>query len=103
MANQYTGSLEHKAQEKFGYGAIELLEDFADRGLSYEEAEEQIGIAHCTIRKWAKRYGIELKASEEKKAELEKRKTLLFRSKQINQYNLLSRAWISCFNVRKVA
>ncbi len=107
MANQYTGSLEHKAQERFGCSAFQLLTQFAEQGLSYEEAEDQVGIADCTIRKWARRYGIRLVCSEQKKQELERRRQCLFKARHINEYNFLSRAWccgsIQAEDIKKVA
>ena len=61
MANQYTGSLEHKIRERFDCSAKTLLERFSEEGLSYSEAEKRIGVTHSTIRKWARRYDITLK------------------------------------------
>jgi len=91
MANQYTGSLEHKVKEKFGCSAEEILHRFAKKDYSYYDAEDELGVTHGTIRKWAKRLGIELKsvAREEVQENIIER----FFAPEMNTYNFLSRKW----------
>ena len=91
MANQYTGSFEHKIQQKFQCSAEEILKKFEEENLSYYEVEKRIGFTHGTIRKWARRYGIKLRSgqqSHEKQAQDER-----FFEKAINTVNFLSRSW----------
>lgn len=96
MANQYTGSLEHKIRERFQCGARELLERFAAEGITYVEAEKRIGVTHGTIRKWSRRYDIALKSSgpEEMLREQQDRVKAFF-AKELNEFNFLSRRWHS--------
>lgn len=91
MANQYTGSLEHIVQTKFSMGAREWLEQCAAENLSYVDAQNRLGVTHGTIRKWARRYGIEL--STPQKEEEDNKHIELFFAKEINAFNLLSRRW----------
>lgn len=94
MANQYSGSLEHKVQERFNCTAEELLRQLAEEGLSYMEAEKRIGVTHGTIRKWARRYDIILRPNEPEdvlKEEQERMKK--FFAKELNVHNFLSRSW----------
>jgi hypothetical protein len=93
MANQYAGSFEHKIKQKFDCSAKELLEKFARENLSYNEVEKRLGFTHGTIRKWARRYGICLKSSEES-ANLNE-KTQRFLDASLNAHNFLSRKWQS--------
>lgn len=91
MPNQYSGSFEHKIQERFSCTAKELLEKLASENLSYQEAEKKIGITHGTIRKWARRYGIKLKAAANAGSYDEFRQS--FFSMELNRNNFLSRTW----------
>lgn len=92
MANQYTGSLEHKAQVKYGCTARELLENFAQENLSYLDAQDRLGVTHGTIRKWARKFGVELK-SEQPENNTEAQENLFF-SPEMNAFNFLSRRWV---------
>jgi hypothetical protein len=91
MANQYTGSLEHKVRQKFGCSALELLQQCLAEDLSYNEVQNKLGVTQGTIRKWARRYGVELRT--DKTSQIEDDKSQLFFSPEINQYNFLSRKW----------
>ena len=93
MANQYSGSLEHKAKQCFNCSAEELLQQCADEKLTYHDVEKRLGVSSGTIRKWAKRYGLELMPV--KQIEIDQEKLAQFRSNSINNYNLLSRRWTS--------
>ncbi len=94
MANQYMGSFEHVIKQKFQCSAEELLNRFADEELTYVEAEKKIGLSQATIRKWAKRYGVELERGESDD-DLSSNVRELFFSPQLNVYNILSRPWLS--------
>ena len=70
MANQHEGSLEHKIKEKFNCSANKFFEICADEGLTYLEAAKKVGgFTNGTIRKWAKRLGIELMPDQPIKVE----------------------------------
>ena len=69
MANQHEGSLEHKIKEKFNCSANKFFEICADEGLTYLEAAKVGGFTNGTIRKWAKRLGIELMPDQPIKVE----------------------------------
>ena len=94
MANQYTGSLEHKVRQKFGCSALELLQQALAENLSYNEVQAKLGVTQGTVRKWARRFGVELRS--ESTYEVEEDKSQLFFSPEINAYNFLSRKWNHC-------
>jgi transposase len=94
MANQYTGSFEHIVKDKYNCTAQEALIECQKDGLSYAEAGEKLGFKHGTIRKWANKLDIKLRAGDPPK--LRKDQFLkLFRSETMNQYNVLSRSWLA--------
>jgi transposase len=94
MANQYSGSFEHIIQQKFNCSAEEALKRCVSEGLSYTEAEEKLGFKHGTIRKWANRFDLKLKAGEPPK--LKKDQFMkFFKESRLNRYNILSRSWLS--------
>lgn len=91
MANQYSGSLEHKARQKYDCSAEELLKHFAQEDLSYFDAQDRLGVTHGTIRKWARRFGIELRSCQE---EIESQDhSSSFYAPEMNVFNFLSRPW----------
>jgi hypothetical protein len=69
-----------------------LLTRFSDEGLTYIEVEKKVGVSQATIRKWAKRYAIELDSGDEGD-EPENNIRELFFSPSLNIYNILSRRW----------
>jgi|GEM_PF-2563861 len=91
MANQYFGSFEHKVQERFNCSALEMLKVWAEKGNTYAEVEATIGISHGTIRKWARRYGLELKSGQTTPTHQERLEQ--FYDPNLNIYNFLSRRW----------
>lgn len=91
MANQYSGSLEHKVRQKYDCSAEILIKRFAEENLSYFDAQDRLGVTHGTIRKWARRFGIELRSTQIK--EKEEDYSLLFFSENMNSFNFLSRKW----------
>jgi hypothetical protein len=91
MANQYSGSLEHKVKTKFGCSARELLEQFAEEDLSYIEVQSRLGVTQGTVRKWAKRFNIEFRSDGFDEVVDDQRD--LFFAPEINIVNLLSRKW----------
>ena len=91
MANQYSGSLEHKVKQKFGCSAKEVLKQFASENLSYFEAQDRLGVTHGTIRKWAKRFGLELRSIAPDY--IQENVTERFYAPEMNMYNFLSRKW----------
>lgn len=91
MANQYTGSFEHKIQQKFQCTAEEILRQFEKENLTYYEVEKRIGFTHGTIRKWARRYGVKLRSGQ-LKDQVEAQDERFF-EKAINSVNFLSRSW----------
>jgi hypothetical protein len=91
MANQYSGSFEHKMQARFNCTAEEVLKKFASEDLTYYDAEEKTGISQNTIRKWSKRLGVDLLSGEPPKVDEEKER--LFTANEMNMVNFLSRPW----------
>jgi hypothetical protein len=91
MANQYSGSFEHKIKQKFDCSAKEILEKFSQENLSYNDVEKRLGFTHGTIRKWARRYGISLKSGHPVN-EMSDKDHRFFEA-EINPYNYLSRKW----------
>ncbi len=94
MANQYTGSFEHIVRAKFNCSAKEILQQCANKGMTYQQAEKMLGFKHGTIRKWANRYGIKLKAGTAERAPKRNDFMRLFKNKAMNKYNVLSRCWV---------
>ena len=92
MANQYSGSLEHIIKTKFNMGAREWLEWCVSEQLSYVDAQNKLGVTHGTIRKWARRFGIELQSSPQYE-ESHNHHAEQFFAREINTHNFLSRAW----------
>lgn len=92
MANQYTGSFEHIIKNKYGCNAKQLLERCALQGMTYQEAEKVFGVKYETIRKWANRFNIKLKSSEVENIKSDNFMKM-FKQKNINKYNILSRCW----------
>ena len=93
MANQYTGSFEHIIQQKFSCSAYEVLQRCSDEGMTYQQAEKLLGFKHGTIRKWANRFDIRLKSGSISKTVKDDNFMQMFRQKNINKHNVLSRCW----------
>lgn len=91
MANQYSGSLEHKARQKYDCSAKELLKHFSEEDLSYLDAQDRLGVTHGTIRKWARRFGIELRSGEIEQKDDDRLRQ--FYAPELNSFNFLSRKW----------
>lgn len=102
MANQYSGSFEHIIRDKFGCSAKEVLQECVDDGLSYTDAEQRLGFKHVTIRKWAKRFNLQLRAGEPPKLKPEQFMKF-FKEKTLNKYNVLNRRWLSPCLTQKLA
>ena len=100
MANQYTSSFNHVTQEKFGKSAQELLTEYANKKITYDEAAEMTGISISTIRKWCRFHNIFLynKPSNKKQKPVEDFDLLatkdIFKTKKLNIENVLSRKWL---------
>jgi hypothetical protein len=93
MANQHEGSLEHKIKEKFDCSAVKFFEICADEGLTYLETAKKVGgFTNGTIRKWAKRLGIELMPDQPIKVESAEYQEKFY-ANDINIHNFLSRKW----------
>ena len=95
MPNQYSNNFELNIQKKYGKSANELLHDFHDQGLSYNEASQITGYQIWTVKRWCRRYNVSLaqKASQVKSYNqdfLDK-----FHEAVINKYNVLSKRWVS--------
>ncbi|MFT6834817.1 MAG: hypothetical protein ACJA0H_000849 [Francisellaceae bacterium] len=93
MANQYSGSFEQIIKQKFNCSAEEALQECINEGLTYTDAEQKLGFKHGTIRKWAKRYGLSLKKSDDSNSK-NNQFIRFFKENSINQYNILSRRWL---------
>lgn len=91
-ANQYVNNFELAMQKRFGKSAEEVLNDFAEQEMTYNEAAKAVNFKAGTIRKYCHRYNISLKPSPDPRDEPE---TIPpdFYSKQINKHNALSRKW----------
>ena len=100
MANQYTRNLDHISKEKFGKSAKELLLQYVEEGVTYDNAAKITGTQHGTIRKWCARYDIKLMANGQgiKGKTAVKDFSLLatknkFQTPVLNKDNFLSRQW----------
>ncbi len=91
MANQYSGSIEHKARQKYNCSAESLLRRFSEEDLSYFDAQDRLGVTHGTIRKWARRFGIELRSCQ--MTQDKEDYSALFYGQEMNTLNFLSRRW----------
>ncbi len=91
MANQYSGSFEHKVFQRFGLSAEDFLKQCVNEGLSYAELEKKTGFTRGTLRKWATRFELSLNTGieENKIDEFSK----YFSDPQVNMHNFLSRRW----------
>lgn len=94
MPNQYIGSFEHVVNERFGCSAKSLLEGYVDEGLSYIDASKRLGFQHVTIRKWARRFGLQLKVVRPVKDSKKEKFLEKFKERGLNQCNVLSRQWL---------
>ena len=60
MANQYSDNFIDILERKTKKSAKDALLDFQNQSLTYSEVAAYMGFKEGTIRKWCKRYGIEL-------------------------------------------
>jgi hypothetical protein len=100
MANQHTGNFEHVVKDKFKCSAKEMLLKCQTEGLSYQEAEKVLGFKHVTIRKWAKRFDINLPVRFKVNEDTTKlRQGVEYiencKSENIDKTNVFSRYWIN--------
>ena len=101
MANQYTRNLDHISKEKFGKSAKELLLQYVEEGVTYDNAAKITGTQPGTIRKWCNRYNIKLLTNGQRsQGKAVKDFSLLatknvFRTGSINKENALSRQWLA--------
>ena len=102
MANQYTQNFNHISKEKFGISGKDLLLQYAEEGVTYDNAAKITGTQPGTIRKWCARYNIKLltKTSSNSKKPAQDFSLLatknVFRTGSINKENALSRQWLAC-------
>jgi len=92
MPQQHTKGLDKIIRDKFNVSVNYWLERCASKNLTYEDAQQIIGVSDYTIRKWARRLGIELQSSEKDKVLMDKYHEL-FTAKEMNEINFLSRRW----------
>ena len=101
MANQHTQNFDHISKAKFGKSAKELLLQYAEEGVTYENAAKITDTQPGTIRKWCNRYNIRLLPNGQKsKGKPVEDFSLLaaksiFKAKAINIENALSRQWLN--------
>ncbi len=95
MANQYSQSFEIILSKKYGRSAEEVLRSYSSEGLSYEDVAGKFGFKTTTVRKWCRKYNIELLGPTEINAE--KAYETLYQSSlnavSVNTYNVLYRPW----------
>ncbi|WP_119344545.1 MerR family transcriptional regulator [Facilibium subflavum] len=93
-ANQYGDTFTAFIQKRFGQAAEIVLDDFRKRGLTYQEVAAISGFRAITVRKWCRRYGVQLKANTTDLCA--KNLTIFeenFKSDALNKYNFLNRKW----------
>lgn len=94
MANQYSQSFEIILSRKYGRPAAEVLKEYSNDGLSYEEVAGKFGFKTTTVRKWCRKYNIELLGST---GNTTKSYETIYQSSlnavSINIYNVLYRSW----------
>ncbi|WP_119344722.1 helix-turn-helix domain-containing protein [Facilibium subflavum] len=95
MANQYSQSFEVILKKKYGCSAQSVLEQYASEGLSYEEVANKFGFKTTTVRKWCRKYNIELLGPTEINAS--KAYENIYQSSlnavSVNIYNVLYKSW----------
>lgn len=95
MANQYSQSFEIILSKKYGRLAKDVLQDYSNEGLSYEDVGNKFGFKSMTVRKWCRKYNIELLGSTDSNAV--KTYETLYQSSlnalSVNAYNVLYRSW----------
>ena len=92
MANQYQGSIEHKARQFFGCSARAFLEQAAASGMTCTIAAQRLGVNRNTLHKWLRKFDIALPAG----TTVSRAKTGLnprFFDSTLNKFNALSRCW----------
>ncbi|WP_116964084.1 helix-turn-helix domain-containing protein [Fastidiosibacter lacustris] len=95
MANQYSQSFEIILSRKYGRSAEDVLRDYSAEGLSYEDVAGRFGFKSTTVRKWCRKYNIELLGPTEISSA--KAYETLYQSSlnavSVNTYNVLYRSW----------
>ncbi|MBK2125760.1 helix-turn-helix domain-containing protein [Fangia hongkongensis] len=95
MANQYSQSFEIILQRKYGKPTHEVLQMYCDEGLSYEDVASKFGFKSTTVRKWCRKYNVELLGPTEINSA--KAYETLYQSSlsavTVNTYNVLYRSW----------
>lgn len=95
MANQYSQSFEIILSKKYGRPAEEVLKNYSSEGLSYEDVAGKFGFKTTTVRKWCRKYNIELLGPTDGNAA--KAYETLYQSSlnavSVNTYNVLYRSW----------
>ena len=94
MANQYSGSFECIIHERFDCSAKVALQECINDDLSYIDAGKRLGFSQATIRKWAKRFNLKLKAGEPLKSNPDQFMQF-FKEETLNKYNALNRRWLT--------
>ena len=95
MANQYSQSFENILMKKYGKPAQEVLKSYSSEGLSYEEVAQRFGIKATTVRKWCRKYSIQLSGGAEQ-LNLEDCETLYqstLNAVSESAYHVLYRSW----------
>ena len=93
-------NFDHISKEKFGKSAKELLLQYVEEGVTYDNAAKFTGVKTGTIRKWCNHYNIKLLTNGQRsQGKAVKDFSLLatknvFRTGNINKENALSRQWL---------
>ena len=94
MANQYSGSFECIIHETLDCSAKDALQECINQDLSYFDAAKRLGFSPSTIRKWAKRFNLQLRAGKPPKSNPDQFMHF-FKEKTLNKDNALNRSWLT--------
>lgn len=99
MANQYSDNFINILERKTKKSAKEALLDFQNQSLTYIDVAKYMGFKESTVRKWCKRYNIELihpiiKDKINAPSYLDVIISSL-KSKHIDSHNFLYKPWLS--------
>lgn len=92
-ANQYGNNFKAVVYEIYGKPACEILKKFSSEKMTYEQVAKLTGFALSTVRKWCRKYNVQLeyKASKYRRELTEFEE--MFQKTELNYYNVLSRSW----------
>ena len=79
-------------EASFGKSAYQVLSECVQKGMTYLEAEGYLQFKACTIRKWANRFGLQLRPVAHM-SRYRGKMLKAMQAKEINGQNFLYRSW----------